>query len=172
MSGPTAHLIGGQVHRLQPAATKPVDRQARNGLVEARGQNRRAREAPALFAHLGHIAPDDILDRMAGKSVPRGQSVQHLRGQRHRRHLVQAAVRPAAAAGRADRVIDESLGHGNLTEQKSGSEKRAASGRKGAASRAMPQSGPAKRRYGASPRGQSRRVQDSTDSRNKTGPRW
>ena len=95
---PTAHLVGGDIHRLHAGRTKAVDRKAGDRFVQIRRQHGRASQTPALFAHLGNIAPDHVFHRMAFQPVARLHSVQHLGGKRNRRQLVQAAIAAALAA--------------------------------------------------------------------------
>ena len=114
VASPGAHLIGGQVHRLHPAGAEAVDRQPGDRLVKVGQQDGRAGKTAALFAHLGDIPPDHILNRMAFQPVARLHRVQHAGRQCHGRQLVQAAVGAAPAPGRADGVIDVGICHHTL----------------------------------------------------------
>ena len=149
-------LVGGEVHRLHARGAEAVDREPGDALVEIRGQHGGAREAAALFADLGDVAPDHVLDRVAVEIVALLQRVQGQRREPQRGHLVQGAVLAALAPRRADGVVDIGVGHrvsSVLPDVTPGPQGSRASGRMGVSSRRAPRCSRASGRYGASRRG-------------------
>ena len=116
LAGAAIDLVGGQVHRLEPRGAEAVDREARHGFVEIAGQHGRARQAAALFAHLGGVAPDHVLDGCGVQVVALLDRVQGQCRQPQAGDLLQRAVLAALAAGGAQRVVDIGIRHGSLLE--------------------------------------------------------
>ena len=115
-AGPAAHLVGGHVHRLQARGAEAVDADPRHAFGKVRGQNGGARKAGALLAHLGHVAPDHILDRGGVQIVAVLERVQDHRRQARGGHFVQGAVGPALAAHGAGGVVDIGVFHGSSSD--------------------------------------------------------
>ena len=106
------HLVGGHVHRLEARGTEPVDADARHTFVVIRRQNSGPRKAGALFADLGHVAPDHVLDGACVQIVAILDGVQRNGRQTRGRDFVQAAILAALAANGAGGVIDIGFSHG------------------------------------------------------------
>ena len=113
-------LVGSKVHCLHARGAKTVDRKTGDRLIQIRSQNSSTGKAPALFAHLGHVAPDHVLHGVAVQTVAVFQGVQNLRGQAHAGHFVQRAVLAALAARGAHGVID--IGFGHISSSRGGRE--------------------------------------------------
>ncbi len=96
--------------RVEPRGAKAVDRHARNGVRQAREQERHAGEIAIVLARLVRRAENDVLD-------PFGETrmAAHQLANRDRREVVGAHGRERAAVAsdrRADVIADEGFGHG------------------------------------------------------------
>ena len=102
---------GGKVHGLQPAGAEAVDGEARDAFRQVREQDGGAGEAAALFADLGHVAPDHVLGGVGRPAGAGAQGVQHVGREAQRGHFVQRAIGPSLAAGGPDGVVDIGVDH-------------------------------------------------------------
>ena len=108
-------LAGDVVHGLQPRCAKAVDLLPRHRLRVARIQQRRARQHAALFGDRLRTTDHHVIEQRGIEVAPVAQRLQHLRRQLHRRDLVQRAVGTALAMRGAGVIVDEDLGHANLS---------------------------------------------------------
>ena len=162
-------LVCGKVHGFHARGAEPVDGKAGDRLIKVRGQNCSARQTAALFANLGHVAPDHVFNRVTIKAIAVFQCVQHICRQTGRGHFVQAAVFAALAPRRSDRVVNIGFGHSVLLRPQ---EMRGASNRMGVSNRAGPQCGRANGRYWDNPCGRTQRVRGNKGKHSRTDQHW
>ena len=104
-------LGGGEIHRIEAGGAEAADLDAGNGLAEAGVHGREARDVGAGFADRIDHAEDDVIDDVLLEIVAFLQRLQRHRGQRQRGDLMQRAIGLAAAARRANVIVDICLRH-------------------------------------------------------------
>ena len=107
-------LGGGEIHRIEAGGAEAADLDAGNGFAETRLQRREARDVGAGLADRIDHAEDDVVDDVFLEIVAFFQRFQRRGGQRQRGHLVQRAIGLAAAARRANVIVDICLRHDAL----------------------------------------------------------
>ena len=111
---PAHDLGGGEIHRIETGSAEPADLDARNGFAEARLQRREAGDVGAGLADRIDHAENDVVDHVFGQVVALFQRFQRHGGERQRGHLVQRAVRLAAAARGTNVIVNKRLRHDAL----------------------------------------------------------
>ena len=107
-----AHDLGGrEIHRIEAGGAEAADLDAGDGFAEARVHGREARDVGAGFADRIDHAENDVVDDVFLQIVALLERLQRHRGQRHRGHLMQRAIGLAAAARRANVIVDICLRH-------------------------------------------------------------
>ena len=104
-------LGGGEIHRIEARRAEPADLDARHRLAETGFQRREARDVGAGLADRIDHAEHDVVDDIFLEMVALLQRFQRRRRQRQRGHLVQRAIGLAAAARRANVIVDICLRH-------------------------------------------------------------
>ncbi len=107
-------LGGGEIHGIEARGAEPVDLDTGDGFAEAGLQRRKARNVGAGLADRIDHAEHDVVDDVLAEPVAFLQRFQRRRGQRQRGHLVQRAIGLAAAARRANVIVDICLRHDAL----------------------------------------------------------
>ena len=107
-------LGGGEIHGIKPGGAEAVDLDAGHGLAETRVHRGETRDVGTGLADRIDHAEDDVVDHVFAEMVALFQRFQRRRRQRHRGHLVQRAIGLAAAARRANVVVDICLRHDAL----------------------------------------------------------
>ncbi len=111
----TAHDLGsGEIHGIEARGAEAVDLDAGHGFAKARLDRREAGDVGAGLADRIDNPEDDIVDDALGQIVALLQRFQRHGGQRERGDFVQRAVGLAAAARRANVIVDECLRHDAL----------------------------------------------------------
>ena len=107
-------LGGGEIHGIEAGGAEAADLDAGDGFAEARLDRREARDVGAGLADRIDHAEHDVVDDVFGKIVALFQRLQRHGGERQRGHLVQRAIGLAAAARRANVIVDICLRHDAL----------------------------------------------------------
>ena len=107
-------LRGGEVHGIEAGGAEAADLDAGHGFAETGVHRREARDVGAGLADRIDHAEDDVVDDVFGEVVALLQRLQRRGGQRHCGHLMQRAIGLAAAARRANVIVDECLRHDAL----------------------------------------------------------
>ena len=107
-------LGGGEIHGIEAGGAEAVDLHAGHGFAETRLQRRETRDVGAGLADRIDAAEDDVVDDVFLEIVALLQRLQRRRGQRQRGDLVQRAIGLAAAARRANVIVDKCLRHDAL----------------------------------------------------------
>ena len=111
----TAHdLGGGEIHRVEAGGAESADLDAGNGFAETGVERREARDVGAGLADRIDHAEDDVVDDAFGQVVALLERLQRRGRQRQCGHLVQRAIGLAAAARRANVIVDICLRHDAL----------------------------------------------------------
>jgi hypothetical protein len=111
---PAHDLGGGEIHRIEARGAEAADLDAGNGFAETGLERRKARDIGAGLADRIDHAEHDVVDNVFGQMVALLECLQRHRGQRQRGHLMQRAVGLAAAARRANVIVDICLRHDAL----------------------------------------------------------
>ena len=110
-----AHDFGcREIHRIETGCAEAVDLDAGHGVAIARQQRRDARDVAARLPDRIDATHHHIIDQFRIEIVALAQSLQNLRGEVDRLHLMQRAVHLAASARRAQVIVDEGVGHYKL----------------------------------------------------------
>ena len=104
-------LGGGEIHGIEAGGAEAADLDAGDGFAEARIHRREARDVGAGLADRIDHAENDVVDDVFFQIVALLERLQRHRGQRHRGHLMQRAIGLAAAARRANVIVDICLRH-------------------------------------------------------------
>ena len=107
-------LGGGEIHRIEAGSAEAADLHAGHGFAEAGLQRREARDVGAGLADRIDHAEHDVVDDVGCDVVALLQRLQRHRRQRQRGHLMQRAIGLAAAARRANVIVDICLRHDAL----------------------------------------------------------
>ena len=91
------HLRGGEVHGVEARGAEAVDLHARHVVAVIGDERRRAGDVAAGLADRIDAAEDDVVDLPRVEVVALADRAQRRLGEPQRRHLVQRAVRLAAA---------------------------------------------------------------------------
>src|SRR5262245_33884206 len=102
------------IHRVEAGGAEPVDLHAWHMIAVIGGKRRRAGDVAARLANRIDAAKDNIVDELRVQAYAILDGTQHRRGKAKGRDLMQSAVRLAAAARRADSIINESVGQSIL----------------------------------------------------------
>ena len=110
-----AHDLGsGEIHRIEAGGAEAADLDAGHGIAETSIQRGETRDVGAGLADRIDHAEDDVVDHALGQIVALLQRLQRRCGQRQRGHLMQRAIGLAAAARRANVIVDICLRHDAL----------------------------------------------------------
>ena len=104
-------LGGGEIHRIEARGAEPADLDAGDRLAETGLERGEARDIGAGLADRIDHAEHDVVDDVFGEVVALLQGFQRCRRQCQRGHLVQRAIGLAAAARRANVIVDICLRH-------------------------------------------------------------
>ena len=107
-------LGGGEIHGIEAGGAEAADLHARHGFAEAGLQRGEAGDVGAGFADRIDHAEHDVVDDVLGEIVAVLQRLQRHGGERQRGHLMQRAIRLAAAARGANVIVDICLRHDAL----------------------------------------------------------
>ena len=107
-------LGGGEIHGIEAGSAEPRDLDAGDGFAETGVHGREARDVGAGLADRIDHAEDDVVDDVFLEVVALLQCLQRRGRQRHRSDLMQRAIGLAAAARRANVIVDECLRHDAL----------------------------------------------------------
>ena len=107
-------LGGGEIHGIEAGGAEAADLDAGNGFAEPGLQRREARDVGAGLADRIDHAEDDVVDDVLLQIVALLERLQRHRRQRQRGHLMQRAIGLAAAARRANVIVDICLRHDAL----------------------------------------------------------
>ncbi len=111
----TAHDLGcGEIHGIEARCTEAADLNAGDGFAEPRLNRREARDVGAGLADRIDHAEHDVVDDVFRQIVALLQGFQRRGRQRQRGHLMQRAIGLAAAARRANVIVDICLRHDAL----------------------------------------------------------
>ena len=113
VAGPAHHGLRREVHRLLRRAALAVDRGARNGVGQTRGEPAGARDVARLRSDGVHAAEDHVLDRQRIHARAFQECGDRVRAQIRGVHLAQSPAAPPD--GRAQSVDDVGLGHGSAS---------------------------------------------------------
>ena len=100
-----------KVDRVETGGTEAVDLHARDAVAVTGDQRRRAGDVGAGLADRIDDTEHDVVDHGGIEIVAALDGAERLAGEVERGHLVERAVRLAAAAGRTHVIVDESVGH-------------------------------------------------------------
>src|SRR5258708_739571 len=110
-----AHDLGrGEIHRIEARGAEAADLDTGNGLAEAGLDGREARDIRTGFTDRIDHAEYDVVDDVFREIVALLERLQRRGGQRQRGHLMQCAIGLAAAARRANVIVDICLRHDAL----------------------------------------------------------
>ncbi len=104
----------GEIDRIEAGGAVAVDLHAGHRVREAGGEDRVAGDIAARLADRIDAAEDHVVDRRRVEIVAVADRAQRARGEHGGRDFVQRAVLLAAAARRADMIVDECFGHARL----------------------------------------------------------
>ncbi len=111
---PAHDLGGGEIHRIEAGGTEAADLDAGNGVTETGLQRRETRDIRTGFADRIDATQHDVIDDIFLEIVALLESFQRRGGQRQRGDFVQRAIGLAAAARRANVIVDICLRHDAL----------------------------------------------------------